>query len=83
MPIWLLKHLDLLDTPVTFWTYDQVGQAGSPRAMHLGNLQAVDVCGPCNGGWMNDLEQAVIGLLPSLIRGEQITVASPWTSEFS
>lgn len=55
------------------WLEGQWHDVDSPRAQPTTLIQLrYDVCEGCNGGWMNDLEQAVMTTLPPLIFGDSV-----------
>lgn len=78
-PDWINRVIvnDKLDAEFFSVADGKIEEARSYTAGKAAGLRARIVCGPCNRGWMAQLEQAASSLLRPLILGQETTLDQP------
>jgi hypothetical protein len=77
LPRWLLSALDDASVTGTVLYRQSKGLPGDLPAVHSRHGKSLEskaraVCGACNSGWMSQIEQSVMAILPGLVRGHQV-----------
>ena len=62
----------MLKTTVRLTALDSHHRVLNERDLTFDAMVAGKVCGPCNGGWMNDLEAEMRRVLPPLVEGSRL-----------